>query len=189
MIAWVRGTVGDMGPTSVVVDVAGVGYLLSVPTSMLSSMKMGAEVTIITQLVVREDSMTLYGFASAEQREAFRSLTGVTGVGPKLALSVLSSMDVSSMKKAVMSGDVDAFTAIAGIGKRGAQRMILELKEKLGVSADLAPIGSKIAQVREALAGLGYTSTELREILERLDEDSLEVEDMVKVALKELARV
>ena len=189
MIASLTGRILEVSTSTIVLDVCGVGYLVAVPTPLMSSLSVGQEATITTHLVVREDAMTLFGFESTEQKEAFLMLTSVTGVGPKLALSVLSSMTLGALRKAVVSGDVDAFVSIPGIGKRGAQRMILELKERFSVASSEPLTGSRIAEVRDALVGLGYTPAELRDVLDKLDEETSEVEDLVKAALKELSRV
>lgn len=196
MISSLTGTIADLRPVNsageVEIDVGGVGYLVLVPASVVSSLKVGEAVRLVAHLVVREDSMTLYGFDSTGQREMFRHLIGVTGVGPKLALAVLSVLDPEALSRAVASGDIDAITIVPGVGKRGAERMILELKEKLGAAAEVAPrSGSKVAEVREALIGLGYTPAEAREALEAISASTSEapVEELVKAALRELARV
>ncbi|MEO7804648.1 MAG: Holliday junction branch migration protein RuvA [Actinomycetota bacterium] len=190
MISSLNGTVTQIGADGVEVEVAGVGYLVLAPTSAVAQWKVGGAARIITHMVVREDSMTLYGFESSPQRELFRTLITVTGVGPKLALSILSGIDAASLVRAVSGDDVDALTAVAGVGKRLAQRMILELKDKLATgTVSTSPAGSKVAQVREALVGLGYTQAELRGVLDRVGDEAVEVEHMVRAALKELSRV
>lgn len=195
MIGSLTGTIADLRALAAggeaEIDVAGVGYQVFLPSPVLSGLRVGSEVRLVTHLVVREDSMTLYGFADSEQRETFRHLLGVTGVGPKLALTVLCALAPDALARAVASGDLDALTSIPGIGKRGAQRMVLELKEKFAASAEIAPgSGSKVAEVREALGGLGYTPAEAREALDRIDAASSDapVEELVRAALRELAR-
>lgn len=195
MIGSLTGTIADLRALAAggeaEIDVAGVGYQVFLPSPVLSGLRVGSEVRLVTHLVVREDSMTLYGFADSEQRETFRHLLGVTGVGPKLALTVLCALAPGALARAVASGDLDALTSIPGIGKRGAQRMVLELKEKFAASAEIAPgSGSKVAEVREALGGLGYTPAEAREALDRIDAASSDapVEELVRAALRELAR-
>lgn len=190
MISSVRGTVTELGPGAVEVDVSGVGYYVAVSSSTLRNLKLGEKVRLLTQMVVREDSMALYGFPDMEQRELFRCLTGVTGVGPKLALAVLGHLKPDALRRAITSSDVDALVEVPGVGKRSAQRMILELKTQLGVAdSGFEVSGSKLAEVREALVGLGYAPAELAEILEKLGSDEGEVEDMVKAALRALSRV
>lgn len=197
MIGSLTGTVADVRPGGsaggeVEIDVAGVGYVVLVPGSLMAGLTVGETVRLVTHQVVREDSITLYGFAGPDHKEMFRHLLGVTGVGPKVGLTLLSAMDPEALTRAVASGDIDALTAVPGVGKRGAQRMILELKEKLGASVEVAPAaGSRLAEVREALVGLGYTPAEARQALDRITETGPDrtVEELVRAALKELSRV
>lgn len=191
MISSVRGTVTELGAGSVEVDVGGIGYLVQVSASTLRILRLGEKVRLLTQMVVREDSMALYGFPDMEQRELFRCFTGVTGVGPKLALAVLGHLKPDALRRAIASSDVDALVEVPGVGKRSAQRMILELKPQLGIpDAGFESAGSKLAQVREALIGLGYAPAELGEVLENLNRgEDREVEEMVKAALRALSRV
>jgi holliday junction DNA helicase RuvA len=190
MISSVRGTISEIGVGAVEVDVNGIGYLVYVPSSTLAQLRLGQEVRLLTQMVVREDSLSLFGFLDMEQRELFRCLTGVTGVGPKLALAVLGALRPNSLRRAVASSDVAALTAVPGVGKRSAERMILELKSQLGVlDPAMSPTGSKVAEVREALLNLGYGYAELTEVLEEVACEDGEVEDMVKTALRQLSRV
>lgn len=190
MISSIRGTVTELGAGAVEVDVNGVGYFIQVPASTMHNLRLGEKVRLLTQMVVREDSMSLYGFPDIEHRELFRCLTTVTGVGPKLALAVLGSLRPDALRRAIASSDVDSLVAVPGVGKRGAQRMILELKAQLGIpESGFAGTGSKVAEVREALVGLGYAPAELSEVLEKLSLDDGSVEEMVKAALKALSRV
>lgn len=190
MIASLRGRVGAVAQSAVVVDVGGVGYLVNVPASVLAGLRAGEAVSLLTHLVVREDSMTLYGFSSADQRDVFQALIGVTGVGPKIALAVLSAFEPDALRRAVAAGDVDALTTVPGIGKRGAQRMVLELRERLVASAEVAAApGSKVAEVREALASLGYSPSELRGVIDRVAASEAPVEELVRAALRELSRL
>lgn len=188
MIASLSGTVEAVEPGAVVVGVGGVGYLVNVPVPVLGGLSMGRPIRLFTYLAVREDALTLYGFATTDQREAFRALTGVTGVGPRLALAVLSALEPESLRRAVASGDVGALTDVPGIGRRTAERMILELKQRLGAPAEhpvVAP--SAVAEVREALVGLGYAPAEFRPVLDRMSGAGAPVEEMLRSALQELA--
>lgn len=193
MISSVRGTVAEMGQSAVEVDVQGIGYLVQVPASTLAGLRLGEQVRLLTSMVVREDSIALYGFRDIEQRELFGCLTGVTGVGPRLALAVLGRLKPESLRRAISSADVTTLTQVPGVGKRGAERMILELKDQIGVS-DVGgrPVGSKVAEVRDALVGLGYTPGELAEVLDDVAASdasgSADVESLIKAALKALAR-
>jgi Holliday junction DNA helicase RuvA len=190
MISSVRGTITELGLGAVEVDVNGVGYYVAVSSSTIRNLRLGEKVRLLTQMVVREDSMSLYGFPDMEQRELFRCLTGVTGVGPKLALAVLGHLKPDALRRAIASSDVDALVEVPGVGQRSAQRMILELKTQLGIpDSGFEVTGSKLAEVREALIGLGYAPAELSEVLEKLADDEGPVEDLVKSALKALSRV
>lgn len=194
MISSVRGTVAEMGQSAVEIDVQGIGYLVQVPASTLAGLRLGEQVRLLTSTVVREDSIALYGFRDIEQRELFRLLTGVTGVGPRLALAVLGRLKPESLRRAICSADVTALTQVPGVGKRGAERMILELKDHIGVSdAGSRPASSKVGEVKDALVGLGYTPGELAEVLDDIAASdasgSADVESLIKAALKALARV
>ena len=139
MITFLKGTLTDALPTQVVVEVNGIGYEVLIPLSSFEKLPaLGQAVTLKTQLVVREDSQTLYGFATDDERGLFKMIQNVTGIGPRLALNVLSGMDVASFKLAVGTGDVKRLSSINGIGKKTAERMVLELKDKVGsVDSDL----------------------------------------------------
>lgn len=190
MISSLSGTVGSVGSAGVEIDVGGVGYFVLAPTPVLAALRTGKRSKLFTQLVVREDSMTLYGFSAPDQREAFNVLMTVTGVGPKLALAVLSAFAPEALGRIVASGDAEALTTVPGVGKRGAQRMILELKERFSSALEAAGVqGTKRTEVRDALAGLGYSPQELREALDRLPDEDAPVEEMVKAALKELSKI
>ena len=133
MITFLKGKLTDALPTQAVIDVNGIGYEVLIPLSSFEKLpELGQAVTLKTQLVVREDSQTLYGFATNDERELFRMIQGVSGIGPRLALNVLSGMDVASFKGAIGTGDVKRLSSINGIGKKTAERMVLELKDKLG---------------------------------------------------------
>lgn len=191
MISSVTGFVAELGPGTVEVDVSGIGYLVHVSSSTIARLRPGQQVRLLTQMVVREDSAALYGFPDMEQRELFRCLTGVTGVGPKLALAVLGHLKPEPLRRAVATSDVDALTGVPGVGKRSAQRMILELKPQIGLPEAAAPwaAGSRVAEAREALIALGYAPAELGEILQAVGSEDAPVEDMVKAALRALSTV
>ena len=175
MISSLRGPVIDIGLNSDVVECGGVGYLFSATPQTLAELSRGEEATVLTLLIVREDSMSLYGFKDAASRDLFSTLLGVSGVGPRLALAVQSVFNTADFAQAVTRGDAKALQRVPGVGKRGAERMIVELKEKVSAfvdaaaegsdgSADLAtanaaplPYGSAVTeQVVEALMGLGF---------------------------------
>ena len=195
MIGSLRGTLIDRSPTEVILDVNGVGYRVYMPSSAIARFPArGAEMRVHTHLHVREDAMTLFAFQTTDERELFEVLTSVNGIGPKNALAILGAHTPMALRRAVVAEDVDALTAIPGIGKKTAARIVLELKEKLALPdltvVTTGPNGrAKLAEVRDALLQLGYSTTEAREALERFDLDSGErtTEDLLRTALKELA--
>jgi len=187
VIASLSGVVAEISGGALVLDVGGVGYLVHAPASVLAGAVRGERARLLTHLVVREDSLSLYGFRTADQRDLFQILLGVTGVGPKLALAVLSGLEPSGLRSAIAAGDVDALTAVPGVGRRGAQRMLLELRDRLDIVVDEAAVpGSILGEVRAALSGLGYTPAELRGVVEGVALPDASVEDMVRAALKQL---
>lgn len=188
MIASLNGVVAEVMPAAVVLEVGGVGYLVYAPAPVLAGLAVGQAVRLVTHLAVREDALTLYGFRTADQRECFQTLLAVTGVGPKLAVAVLSVLDPDQLRRAVATGDLDALTSVPGVGKRGAQRMLLELRDRLAVVAMEPSVPSvAVAEVRAALTGLGYTPAELRGVIEEVATPGATVEEMVRAALKMLA--
>ncbi len=138
MISFLEGEVVHKGATSVVLAVGGVGYDVSVPTSVVSRLPgVGKTARVHTRMVVRDDSMTLYGFSSTDERELFDLLTGVTGVGPKVGLSFLSALSADALRRAVIAGDADALTVVPGVGKKVAQRVVVDLRDRFGGEAGL----------------------------------------------------
>jgi Holliday junction DNA helicase RuvA len=171
MISSVRGEVLDVALDHVVIEAAGVGYKVMATPSTLATLRRGAEARLITAMIVREDSMTLYGFPDGETRDLFSTLLGVSGVGPKIALATLAVYDAQALRQALGDGDVTALTRVPGIGKRGAERMILELRDKVG-SADATPTAVNGHAVRgpvvEALVGLGFAAKQAEEATEKV---------------------
>jgi len=189
MISFLEGEVVEKGASSVVLAVAGVGYDVSVPTSVVSRLPaVGRTTRVHTRMVVRDDSITLYGFSNTDERELFDLLTGVTGIGPKVALSFLSAMSSDSMRRAVIAGDADALTVVPGVGKKVAQRVVVELRDRLGGEAELPAADGPIVDVREALVSLGLTPQEAAEATRELDADGREVDDMLREALQKVGR-
>lgn len=183
---------------TVVISCGGVGYAVQVPTSTTEALPApGQEGTVYTVMNVTENDVSLYGFATEEQRDCFKMLTGVTGVGPKAGLAVLSVMSPEKVALAASSGDHKAFTKASGVGPKLAQRIALELKDKVGRglaegtgfagSAADAPPSSAPAQAVAALVSLGYTPSDAAAAVARVDE-TLPVQDIIKVALRSLAR-
>ena len=191
MIGSLRGTILDRSVGGeVLVEVGGVGYRVAVPSGTVGVLEPGGPVFLFTHLVVREDALSLYGFSDREQRDTFEALMSATGVGPKLALAILSAHSPAALRRAVIEGDLDALTIVPGVGKRTAQRLMIELAAKLGTDApdpggaDGGP--SVRGEVRAALEGLGYGADEVREVLGALPADG-PVEVVLKEALKLLA--
>ena len=174
-----------------VLDVNGVGYLVAATPAALRAAEGAGETTVETYLHVREDTLQLYGFADADERELFTQLLTVTGIGPKVALAIVSGSPPSELRRAIALGDHARFQMIPGIGKKIAERIVLELKEKLG-SAALAPEpkpggdGARHLVAREALVELGYSMLEAEQVLAGIDTD-LEPEERVRLALRSVA--
>jgi Holliday junction DNA helicase RuvA len=196
VIGSLRGVLVDRpAPGEVIVEVGGVGYRASVTTSLLAGLGgPGSEVFLHVHTHVREDAIVLYGFAHADERRCFEALLGAHGVGPSLALAILSSMSPASLSTAVLEDDVDTLCLVPGVGKKTAARLLLELKARLdlptlGEPGPAAGVGvaSTRSEVRAALTELGYGPDEIRAALDVLDEDG-PVEEMVRSALRELAR-
>lgn len=189
MIASLRGSVLERRPGQVVLDVGGVGYVLQV-TSSASRMAVaeGDEITLVTHLHVREDAMVLFGFASSEERDLFELLLGVSGVGPKAALAIVSGYAPDQVRRAIATADHALFTSISGIGRRTAERVVIDLKDKIGSlpPVDLAAAGPAApgghAAARDALVGLGMTVAEAEAALRGVDEE-LPVEERIRLAL------
>jgi len=188
MIGRLRGTIVDRGLEAVVIDVGGVGYRVTVtPRTLVSLPGVGEDAVVHTHLHVREDQLSLFGFASTEERDLFDLLLGVSGVGPRVALAILATLTPDDLRAAVVANDLSALTSVQGIGKRSAEKLMLELRPKLEVHADTLTPGGPVSQAREALEGLGYTGDEIRGILSTLPTD-LTVEELVTRSLQELGR-
>jgi Holliday junction DNA helicase RuvA len=191
VIAQLRGTVVEASLDRMVVDVAGVGYEVRTPPSVRA--RPGEEIAVYTHLVVSDDALTLYGFATVDERDVFLALTGVSRVGPKLALAALGALGAQRLREAVHGEDVTALTAVPGIGRKGAQRLILELRETLVAGeGDGSPTpagdgagGHVHAEVRQALAGLGYAADETQAALAAVPDDD-DPEALLRAALQRL---
>jgi Holliday junction DNA helicase RuvA len=192
MIASVSGEVLHKGLDHVVIEAAGVGYMLSVSANTLEDVPQpGAHGRLLATMVVREDAMQLYGFAAAEERDLFNLLTGVSGVGPKVALAVLSGMTVAEVETSLVAGDHARFQKVPGIGKRTAERLVVELKDKIVPSG--APTVLRAAGrnddagllARDALLGLGYSLDEAEAMLAEASGES--PEELISSALRGVA--
>jgi holliday junction DNA helicase RuvA len=173
VIASVRGEVLDIALDHVVIEAAGVGYKIMTTPSTLATLRRGTEARLITAMIVREDSQTLYGFADSDARDLFSTLLGVSGVGPKIALATLAVYDAVALRQALADGDVTALTRVPGIGKRGAERMVLELRDKIGALPGGAGVAAATghavrAPVVEALVGLGFAAKQAEEATDKV---------------------
>ena len=191
MIATVEGILEYRGNDSVIINVGGIGFRVYVPSS--TSSQLGAvkgRVSLYTHLHVREDSISLYGFTSSEELTLFRSLISVTGIGAKLALTVLSALNPEQLVMAITSGDIDLLSQTPGIGKKIASRLVVELRGKLEKEwKEVAlPLATENADVIAALTGLGYSVAEATKAISRLpDSDGLSLEEKIRMALQQLA--
>jgi Holliday junction DNA helicase RuvA len=200
MIALVRGTLAYKSIDHVIIDVNGVGYRLFVPLSTFYALPETGEVTLITHTHVREDALLLYGFLSQEEKDLFVILIGISGVGPKLAVNILSHIPARDLKRAIATGDIKRLSGLPGIGKKTAERLVLELKDKVGPIDDLpesftasTAIGRSsrelINDVISALVNLGYKENQARKVLESMElAPDLSMEEVLKGALKVLVR-
>ena len=200
MFYYLKGRAAHLAPNLAVIDCGGVGYACRTTSYTLSGLQMGQEVTLYTHLNVREDAMELYGFGTEKERNCFQLLIGVSGVGPKAALSILSATTPEGLATAIITGDEKALTVAQGIGKKIAQRIILELKDKLAkgqLSADGESYGgtgvtvipeNKSSEAAAALAVLGYSQSEIGVALKGIDVDALSLEDVIKQALKKMVK-
>jgi Holliday junction DNA helicase RuvA len=191
MIASLNGRVQHRDAESLIVRVGGVGIRVFTPAAVLDTSLPGAEVDLHTYLVVREDSLTLYGFQTREEREFFTLLLGVSGVGPKLALAALSTLNPEAIRRAVFHEQAEVFNRVPGIGLKTAQKILLHLQDRVGVSGDLAPIASMTdedTEVLEALVVLGYSVVEAQAALQSIPKDSpADVETRLRLALQYFA--
>ena len=189
MIAGLQGKLQAIGSNGAIINVGGIGFQVYMPTSTLSTLgKIGEEVELHTHLHVREDNATLYGFATAEELGLFQTLIGVSRLGPKLALAMLSAMSVDKLAMAIATGSADLLTEIPGIGKKTAHRLILELKEKIGaawLAAPAAELAEENTDVLAALTSLGYSVREATRAVATLPPDQkLTLEEKIKLALQ-----
>ena len=200
MFYYVSGTVAHTAPYLAVIDCGGVGYACRTTNHTLSRLKQGEKARLYTYLNVREDAMELYGFATENERNCFELLISVSGVGPKAALSILSAATPESLAMSVITGDEKALTVAPGIGKKIAQRIILELKDKLA-KGQISPGGeayggtgvtvipeNKTSEAAAALAVLGYSQGEINLALKGIDLEALSLEEIIKQALKKMMK-
>ncbi len=200
MFAFLRGTVARKTLDHVELDVAGVGYEVYVPDGVHRKLIVDGSATLLTHCHIREDAFQIYGFLREEERALFRTLLGMSGIGPKVALAVLSAMSVAEFGRAILDNDVTAFTRVGGVGKKTAQRLILEMKAKVGQDAELSAILGEAEGAGEperddviaALCSLGCTFAEAKKAAvaaRKVLSDDASDEEVVKAALRSMAKV
>lgn len=201
MFYYLNGTVAHIEPYLAVIDCGGVGYACRTTNTTLSALKKGEKGKLFTHLNVREDAMELYGFATQEELNLFRQLVSVSGVGPKAALAILSANNPANLALSIITGDEKALTCAPGVGKKIAQRVILELKDKLTKGQAINGAGesyggsgvtvipeNKLSEASAALAVLGYSQSEIGFALKGLDLNDLTLEQVIKAALKKMMK-
>ncbi|WP_153504860.1 Holliday junction branch migration protein RuvA [Cumulibacter manganitolerans] len=207
MIASVSGTVRSLSDTSAVIEVGGVGMLVQCTPGTLARLRVGEHGSVSTSLVVREDSLTLFGFAGDDERELFELLQTATGVGPKVAQAVLATMPVREVRQAIALGEIGVLTRVPGIGRKGAERMVLDLRDRIGMLSapsapgaaptPVAPVAPWRDQLLGALTGLGWSSGEADEAVAALEpmaaeamerDGRVEVAVLLRAALRSLSR-
>ena len=201
MFYYVSGTVAHVEPYLAVIDCGGVGYACRTTSYTLAQVKKGDKAKLFTYLNVKEDAMDLYGFATAEELKLFQQLISVSGVGPKAALAILSTRSPADLALAIITGDEKALTAAAGVGKKIAQRVILELKDKLAKGQTITAGGETVAgpavtiipqnkasEAAAALAVLGYSQTEINVALKGIDLENQPLEQIIRLALKNMMK-
>jgi holliday junction DNA helicase RuvA len=186
VISRLRGRPVGRGQDGLVLDVGGVGYLVAATPRALARASGDGEVTVETYLHVREDALQLYGFADADERELFVQLLSVSGIGPKVALAVVSGSPAGELRRAIVREDAARFQAIPGIGRKTAERIVLELREKLAVVAEVPAGGGAATVARDALVELGFTVVDAERALAEIDEE-LPPEERVRLALRRAA--
>jgi Holliday junction DNA helicase RuvA len=191
VIASIQGIIGATGRDHVVIVTGGIGYKVFVPFPTLERLDGSGEVFLFTTLIVREDSLTLFGFGTPSEREVFEILLTVNGVGPKLALAILSSLSLDSLRNAVVGERAEILSRVPGIGKKTAQKILIELKDKLKLGLDTAPVSAfddLNSDVMDALVALGYSIVEAQTAIQSLPADAPpNVEDRVRLALQYFA--
>lgn len=198
MFYHISGKVSDIEPNLAVIDCCGIGFALNASVNTLSRLQIGESAKLYTHEHIREDSYDLFGFFDKQEKRCFEMLIGVSGVGPKAAISILSSATPEMLAMAVISGDEKALTSAPGIGKKIAQRILLELKDKIaketsgiavgGMSSAVPSNGSKLSDAVSALAVLGYSNSEITVVMKDIDVDNTALEDIIKQALRKMLK-
>ena len=195
MIGHLRGRLVRKAPPALIMDVNGVGYELEAPMSTFYRLpELGSEVELHTHLVVREDAQLLYGFATEDERRLFRDLLRVTGIGPKIGLALLSGIDVDTFMRCVEAQDAEALTRIPGIGRKTAERLLIEMRDRiralgqLPATAQSAAAGGVRAEAYSALVALGYRPVEVNRLLQSVEQEGAGTEELIRRALQAAAR-
>ena len=190
MIASLRGQVTAVGEDAIVVEVGGVGYSVHVPTSVRNEVThIGQPIELHTHLIVRENLLALYGFFTAEEEELFSTLLGVSGIGPRTAMAVLTTFSPETLRGAIAQGDASALTRIPGIGRKTAERLMLDLRDRIDVTSSVlpgAPIDQAEVDVINALTALGYSLAEARGAVDSIPEDTQSLDQRILAALRYL---
>jgi holliday junction DNA helicase RuvA len=194
VIGHLRGRLVRKAPPALIVDVNGVGYELEAPMSTFYRLpELGAEVELHTHLVVREDAHLLYGFATEDERRLFRDLLRVTGIGPKIGLALLSGIDVDTFMRCVEAQDAEALTRIPGIGRKTAERLLVEMRDRIRALGQMPAVspradGGARAEAYAALVALGYRPVEVNRLLQSVDQEGAATEELIRRALQAAAR-
>lgn len=200
MFHYINGIAAELLPGAAVIDCGGVGFRVNTSTYTLSQLKSGEKVKLYTYVYIREEIFEIYGFSTESEKHCFEMLLGVSGVGPKAAVAILSVNSPEGLVMAVISGDEKAISAAAGVGKKIAQRVILELKDKMAKETESVsfpaaalqspPAGAsgKLSDASAALAVLGYSSAEINAALRGIDVESLRLEEIIRAALKQMVK-
>ena len=193
MIGSLIGLIKEKTPSAILLEVNGIGYEISIPLSTSFQLpKVGESAFLLTHLVVREDQHSLYGFATEEERKLFRALIKISGVGAKLAITIHSGTNVPGIIQSVVKEDNDALVHLPGIGKKTAERLVVEMKDKISEISDEqhnlqdSGVNSAVAEAINALVNLGYKTKDAKNILDKIDSEELSVEDLIRQALKSL---
>lgn len=187
MIGSLKGTISHKSSNYIILETNGVGYKVFIPPTLLFTLKVGQPLSLVIYTHVREDQFTLFGFQSLPELEFFELLLTVSGVGPKSALGIMSLESLDMIKSAIVSEDPSVFTKVSGVGRKTAERVIVELKEKLKTEILAAPIAKEHSEALDALVALGYSQSEARDALKELPSDG-DLQSKVKAALKKLNR-
>jgi Holliday junction DNA helicase RuvA len=192
MIVQLTGQVLERQPPALVLNVNGVGYQIEAPLSVFDRLPaLGETVTVLTELIVREDAHTLYGFMTTGDRQLFRRLLKVSGIGPRLALGILSSTSADQFALMIEAGDIAGLVRLPGIGKKTAERIIVEMRGKLsdvGIDAHASTVGDAAAEARQALTSLGYSASEALKMVQAVAQPDVSAEALIRAALKEKMR-